>query len=59
MVKNPTAMQEMQETWVRALSAVDSLKGVMNGNPLQNSCLGNPKDRRALWATWSHRVRQN
>ena len=25
--------------------------GEGNGNPLQYSCLGNPKDRRALWAT--------
>ena len=22
-----------------------------NGNPLQNSCLGNPRDRGAWWAT--------
>ena len=25
--------------------------GVRNGNPLQYSCLGNPMDRGALWAT--------
>ena len=25
--------------------------GVGNGNPLQYSCLGNPKDRGAWWAT--------
>ena len=25
--------------------------GEGNGNPLQYSCLGNPMDRRALWAT--------
>ena len=25
--------------------------GERNGNPLQYSCLGNPKDRRAWWAT--------
>ena len=24
--------------------------GEGNGNPLQNSCLGNPTDRRACWA---------
>ena len=29
--------------------------GVGNGNPLQYSCLGNPKDREAWWAT-VHRV---
>ena len=26
-------------------------KEVGNGNPLQNSCLGNPMDRGAWWAT--------
>ena len=25
--------------------------GEGNGNPLQSSCLGNPMDRRACWAT--------
>ena len=29
--------------------------GEGNGNPLQYSCLGNPMDRRAWWATF-HRV---
>ena len=29
--------------------------GEGNGNPLQYSCLGNPMDRRAWWAT-VHRV---
>ena len=29
--------------------------GEGNGNPLQDSCLGNPKDRGAWWAT-VHRV---
>ena len=29
--------------------------GVRNGNPLQYSCLENPKDREAWWAT-VHRV---
>ena len=35
---------------------LDSIPGMKrypgegNGNPLQYSCLGNPKDRRALWA---------
>ena len=34
--------------------------GEKNGNPLQYSCLGNPIDRGAWWATWSQkRVRHN
>ena len=35
--------------------------GKGNGNPLQYSCLGNPKDRGAsrLWSTGSQRVRHN
>ena len=28
--------------------------GEGNGNPLQHSCLGNPKDRGA-WQAWSHK----
>ena len=43
-------MQEMQETWVLFLDREDS-PGVGNGNPLQYSCLGNPMDRGAWWAT--------
>ena len=31
--------------------------GEGNGNPLQYSCLGNPKDREAWWAT-DHRVKK-
>ena len=30
-----------------------------NGDPLQYSCLGNPMDRGAWWATWGHRVGHN
>ena len=30
--------------------------GERNGNPLQYSCLGNPMDRGALWATVVHGV---
>ena len=26
-----------------------------NGNPIQYSCLGNPVDRGACWAPWSHK----
>ena len=35
--------------------------GEENGNPLQYSCLGNPMDRGAWWATihGSHRVGRN
>ena len=54
VVKNPTPVQE---TWVWSLSWEDPEKipGEGNGNPLQYSCLGNPMDRRAWWAT-VHRV---
>ena len=38
----------MQETWVRSLGQEDSWG---NGNPPQNSCLGNPMGRGAWWAT--------
>ena len=49
-VKNLPEMQETQETWVQSLGREDPLeKG--NGNPLQYSCLKNPMDRRAWWAT--------
>ena len=50
-VKNPPAMQE---TWVWSLDQEDS-PGEGNGNPLQNSCLGNPIDGGAWWATYSPR----
>jgi len=46
-VKNPP---EMQETWVRSLAQEDPLEK-RNGNPVQYSCLGNPMDRGAWWAT--------
>ena len=39
-----------QETWVRSLVQIDSL-GEGKGNPLQHSCLGNPMDRGARWAS--------
>ena len=47
MVKNVPAMQE---TWVQSLGQEDS-PGEGHGNPLQYSCLGNPMDRGAWWAT--------
>ena len=40
----------MQETRVRSLGREDS-PGEGNGNPLQYSCLENPMDRGAWWAT--------
>ena len=39
----------MQETWIRSLGREDS-PGEENGNPRQNPCLENPKDRGAWWA---------
>ena len=42
-VKNLPAAQE---TWLGFLSQEEG-----NGNPLQYSCLGNPMDRGAWWAT--------
>ena len=49
-VKNPPAMQETQETWIRSRGREDS-PGVGNGNPLKYSCLESPMDRGAWWAT--------
>ena len=48
VAKNLPTMQEMQ---VRSLGREDPLEGGRNGNPLQYSCLGNPMDRGAWWAT--------
>ena len=43
-------MQETQEMWVRSLDPEDPLeKG--NDSPLQYSCLENPMNRGAWWAT--------
>ena len=44
----------MQETQVQSLGQEDPLEEG-NGNPFQYSCLENPKDRGAWWAT-VHRV---
>ena len=49
MVKNLPAMQEIQEAWVRFLGREDPLEE--DGIPLQHSCLENPMDRGAWWAT--------
>ena len=46
-VKKPPAMQE---TWFWSLGQEDS-PGEGHGNPLQYSCLENPMDRGAQWAT--------
>ena len=43
-------MQETPETWVQSLGREDYHRGG-NGNPLQHSCLENPMDRGAWWAT--------
>ena len=40
----------MQERLVPSLGGEDPLREG-NGNPLQYSCLGNPMDRGAWWAT--------
>ena len=40
----------IQETWVRSLGQEDS-PGEGHGNPLRYSCLENPTDRGAWWAT--------
>ena len=46
-VKNLPAMHE---TWVQFLGQEKS-PGEGNGNPFQYSCLENPMDREAWWAT--------
>ena len=47
-VKN---LPTIQETQVRSLDWEDPLEKGMAGYPLQNSCLENPMDRGAWWAT--------
>ena len=49
-VKNPPAVQETQETWVRSLGQEDPLEEEI-GNPLQYSCLENSMDR-AGYSLW-------
>ena len=43
--------EDMQEAQVQSLGREDPLEKKKNGNPLQYSCLGNPMDREAWWAT--------
>ena len=50
-VKNPPAVQETRKMRVRFLVWEDPLEEE-NGNPLQYSCLENPIDRGAWWATF-------
>ena len=45
MVKNLPAMQEIQ------VQSLGRFPGEGNGNPFQYSCLENPMDRGACWAT--------
>ena len=52
MVKNPPAMQGDAEN-VDSIPGSGILPGGGNGNPLQFSCLENPMDRGAWWATVS------
>ena len=49
-VKNPPAMQETQVT-VGSILWSGRFPGRGYGNPLQHSCLENPMDRGAWWAT--------
>ena len=42
-------LPSMQETWVQSLAGKISWRG--NDNPLQYSCLENPMDGEAWWAT--------
>ena len=49
-VKNPPAMQEIQETWVQSLDQEDPL-AEENGNPFQYSWLGNARERGTRWVT--------
>ena len=67
MVKNPPANKGVEGD-VGSIPGWRRSPGGGNGNPLQNSCLGNPMDRAALWATeqpcglqamGSYRVAQN
>ena len=50
VVKNLPAMQESCR-WHRSIPRLGRSPGAGNGNPLQYSCLENPMDRGAWWAT--------
>ena len=49
-VKNLPAMQETQEMQV-SVTVLEKYPGGGNGDPLQYSCLKNPMDKGAWWAT--------
>ena len=51
MAQTVKRLPAMQETRVRSPGREDS-PGEGNGNPLQYSCLGNPMNRGAWWATF-------
>ena len=50
MVKNPSARAEDTGD-VSSIPGLGRSPGGGHGNPLQYSCLGNPMDRGAWWAT--------
>ena len=50
VVKNPLVIAENARD-VSSVSGSERSLGVENGNPLQYSCLENPMDRGAWWAT--------
>ena len=50
VVKNPPANTGDARD-VDSIPGLGRSPGEGNGNPLQNSCLGNPMDKEAWWAT--------
>ena len=60
VVKNLPTKQEIQESQVPSLGQEDPL-GEGNGNPLQYSCLGNPRTEGPgeLQSTGSQRIRHD
>ena len=51
VVKNSTEMQGMHAGDMGLIPGSGRSSGKGNGNPLHYSCLGNPRDRGACWAT--------
>ena len=53
IVKNPPTIQEtaLNAGDMGSIFGLGRYPGEENGNPLQYSCLGNPMDRGASWAT--------
>ena len=49
-------LRRVGHDWATSLHFSLSCIGEGNGNPLQCSCLENPRDREAWWAMGSHRV---